>query len=185
MAHPKNLKYSPLLQVIFPLIIVILGSPFSSAAEGQEESLENLFMKAQLDPALRQRFVDSYTLHKGLPEHVRRANYSEEMNMLALSSPLVQSENGEYRTTSHALAIGRGYPSQITFGPKLFHAAYNYADFESVLQHEAAHSKFWATGELNYMRKLGEDELQEVRLRGALIPLFKLDAIKTQMEHPT
>ena len=65
----------------------------------------------------------------------------------------------------------------------MFHPAFNYADFHSVVQHEVAHAKFWATGALNYLDDVDTSENSKVRLRGLFPILFELDAIKTQTEH--
>ena len=149
----------------------------------QEKDLEALYLQAQSNSALRAIFVDAYVQFKGLPEHVLQIQYSEEIKTLALTHPLVQNEAGEYLPTSHALAIGRDYPSSMTFGPKMFHPAYRYPDFQSVIQHEAAHAKFWATGKLNYLDGVDIGKNSKVRLRGLIPILFELDALKTQMDH--
>ena len=67
----------------------------------------------------------------------------------------------------------------------MFHPAYRYADFLSVIQHEAAHAKFWATGKLNHMDRVDTGKDSAVRLRGILPILFELDALETQMDHPS
>jgi len=72
----------------------------------------------------------------------------------------------------------------MTFGPKMFHHAFTYGDFQSVVQHEGAHAQFWATGELNYLENVDTSENSEVRLKGLFPILFELDALKTQMAHP-
>jgi len=141
------------------------------------------FLQAQTDSKLRTYFMRSYVQREGLPEHVLQVLYAEEVKTLAVSNPLVKTKNGNYRPTSHALAIGRGYPSRMTFGAKMFHSAFNYADFQSVVQHEAAHAKFWATAALNYLDDVDTSENSKVRLRGLFPILFELDAIKTQTEH--
>lgn len=151
----------------------------------QEKDLEALYVQAQSNSALRAIFVDSYVQYEGLPEHLLQIQYSEEIKTLALTHPLVKNEAGDYRPTSHALAIGRGYPSSMTFGPKMFHPAYRYPDFLSVIQHEAAHAKFWAIGKLNYLDGVDTGKNSKVRLRGLIPILFELDALKTQMEHHT
>ncbi len=166
-------------------VFIILGPAFMGIGQGQIDDLEEFFLQAQADSKLRTYFVGSYVQQEGLPEHVLHVLYSEEVKMLAVSNPLVRIKNGNYRPTSHALAIGRGYPSRMTFGPKMFHPAYNYADFQSVVQHEAAHAKFWATGSLNYLDDVDSGENSKVRLRGLFPILFELDAIKTQAEHPS
>jgi hypothetical protein len=164
-------------------VSIILGPAFMGIAQGQTEDMDVIFWQAQTDSNLRAYFVISYVQKEGLPEHVLHLLYSEEVKMLAVSNPLVRTKNGDYRPTSHALAIGRGYPSRMTFGPKMFDPAYNYADFQNVVQHEAAHAKFWATGALNYLDDVDTSENSKVRLRGLFPILFELDAIKTQTEH--
>ncbi len=154
-------------------------------AQGEERSLETLFKQAQSDPTLRTPFIEAYVQHEGLPENVLRIEYSEEVTTLALTSPLVKTKSDNYRPTSHALAIGRGYPSSMTFGPKMFHPAYRYADFQSVIQHEAAHAKFWATSKLHHLDRVDTGKDSKIRLRGVLPILFELDALKTQMNHPS
>ena len=164
-------------------VSIILGPAFIGIALGQKVDMDVLFLQAQTDSKLRTYFVRSFIQREGLPEHVLQVLYSKEVKMLAVSNPLVRTKNGNYRPTSHALAIGRCYPSRMTFGPKIFHPAYNYADFQSVVQHEAAHEKFWATGSLNYLDDVDTSENSKVRLRGLFPILFELDAIKTQTEH--
>ena len=164
-------------------VSIILGPAFIGIALGQTVDMDVLFLQAQTDSKLRTYFVRSFIQREGLPEHVLQVLYSEEVKMLAVSNPLVRTKNGNYRPTSHALAIGRCYPSRMTFGPKIFHPAYNYADFQSVVQHEAAHAKFWATGSLNYLDDVDISENSKVRIRGLFPILFELDAIKTQTEH--
>ena len=164
-------------------VSIILGPAFIGIALGQKVDMDVLFLQAQTDSKLRTYFVRSFIQREGLPEHVLQVLYSEEVKMLAVSNPLVRTKNGNYRPTSHALAIGRCYPSRMTFGPKIFHPAYNYADFQSVVQHEAAHAKFWATGSLNYLDDVDISENSKVRIRGLFPILFELDAIKTQTEH--
>ena len=164
-------------------VFIMLGPAFIGIAQGQTVDMDVLFLQAQTDSKLRTYFVRSFIQREGLPEHVLQVLYSEEVKMLAVSNPLVRTKNGNYRPTSHALAIGRGYPSRMTFGPKMFHPAFNYADFQSVVQHEAAHAKFWATGSLNYLDDVDISENSKVRIRGLFPILFELDAIKTQTEH--
>jgi len=164
-------------------VLVILVPAFMGIVQGQTDDMDERFLQAQTDSNLRTYFVRSYIQREGLPEHVLQILYSEEVKMLAVSNPLVRTKNGNYRPTSHALAIGRGYPSRMTFGPKMFHPAFNYADFQSVVQHEAAHAKFWATGSLNYLDDVDISENSKVRIRGLFPILFELDAIKTQTEH--
>jgi hypothetical protein len=179
-SYQLNITFCTLL--ITP-VFIILGPAFMGIAQGQTVDMDVLFVQAQTNAKLRTYFVRSYVQQEGLPEHVLQVLYSEEVKMLAVSNPLVRSKNGNYRPTSHALAIGRGYPSRMTFGPKMFHPAYNCADFRSVVQHEAAHAKFWATGALNYLDAVDTSENSKVRLRGLFPILFELDAIKTQTEH--
>ena len=174
-----------LYKILSILLILVCCPLFLEGARGQTENLEERFSQAQAEPELRVRFIASYVQQEGLPEHVLQVLYSEEMKMIAISNPLVRTKNGNHRPTSHALAMGRGYPSRMTFGPKMFHPAYNYADFLSVIQHEAAHAKFWATGELNYLDNVDTTENSEVRLKGLFPILFELDALKTQMNHPS
>ena len=164
-------------------VFIILGPAFIGISQGQTVDMDVLFLQAQTDSKLRTYFVRSYIQQEGLPEHVLQVLYSDKVKMLAVSNPLVRTKNGKYQPTSHALAIGRGYPSRMTFGPKMFHPAFNYADFQSVVQHEAAHAKFWATGSLNYLDDVDTSENSKVRLRGLFPILFELDAIKTQTEH--
>ena len=166
-------------------VFIILGPTFMGTVQGRTDDMDERFSQAQTDSKLRTYFVGSYIQQEGLPEHVLQVLYSEEVKTLAVSHPLVKTKNGNYRPTSHALAIGRGYPSRTTFGPKIFHPAYNYADFQSVVQHEAAHAKFWATGALNYLDDVDTSENSKVRIRGLFPILFELDAIKTQTEHPS
>jgi hypothetical protein len=164
-------------------VFIIVGPAFMGTVQGRTDDMGERFSQAQTDAKLRTHFVRSYGEQEGLPEHVLQLVYSEEVNTLAVSYPLVKTKNGDYRPTSHALAIGRGYPSRMTFGPKMFHPAYNYADFQSVVQHEAAHAKFWATGSLNYLDDVDTSENSKVRIRGLFPILFELDAIKTQTKH--
>ena len=164
-------------------VFIILGPAFMGTVQGRTDNTGVRFLQAQTDSKLRTYFVRSYVQQEGLPEHVLQVLYSEEVKTLAVSHPLVKTKNENYRPTSHALAIGRGYPSRMTIGPKMFHPAYNYADFQSVVQHEAAHAKFWATGSLNYLDDVDTSENSKVRIRGLFPILFELDAIKTQTEH--
>jgi hypothetical protein len=164
-------------------VFIILGPAFMGAVQGRTDDMGERFSQAQTDSNLRTNFLRSYVQQEGLPDYVLQVLYSEEVKTLAVSHPLVKTKNGNYRPTSHTLAIGRGYPSRMTFGPKMFHAAYHYADFQSVVQHEATHAKFWATGSLNYLDDVDTSENSKVRLRGLFPILFELDAIKTQTEH--
>jgi hypothetical protein len=169
---------------LFVLALVILLAPICPEdVSGRAPELKKLFSRAQDDPTLRENFIELYVQQMGLPEHVLEIVYSDKLEQLAISQPLVRSEHGKYRTTSHALAIGRGYPSRMTFGSKMFHPALRYADFHNVVQHEAAHAKFWATGKLNFLDDVDTSETSRVRLMGLFPILFELDAIKTQMNH--
>ena len=179
-SYHLNIKFYKLLVTG---VFIILGPAFMGIAQGQTDDMDVRFLQAQTNSKLRTYFVSSYIQQEGLPEHVSEVLYSEEVKTLAVSNLLVRTKNGNYRPTSHALAIGRGYPSRMTFGPKMFHPAYNYADFQSVVQHEAAHAKFWATGSLNYLDDVDTSENSKARLRGLFRILFELDAIKTQTEH--
>ena len=169
--------------ILVTAVFIILGPAFMGIVQGQTDDMDVRFLQAQKDSRLRTYFVRSYLQQEGLPEHVLQILYSEEVKMLAVSNPLVRAKNGNYRPTSHALAIGRGYPSRMTFGPKMFHSDFNYADYQSVVQHEAAHAKFWATGSLNYLDDVDISENSKVRIRGLFPILFELDAMKTQTEH--
>jgi hypothetical protein len=177
--HSNITFYTLLVATVF----IILGPAFMGIVRGRTYGMDERFSQAQTDSKLRTYFMRSYVQREGLPEHVLQVLYAEEVITLAVSNPLVKTKNGNYRPTSHALAIGRGYPSRMTFGPKMFHPAYNYADFQSVVQHEAAHAKFWATGSLNYLDDVDTSENSKVRIRGLFPILFELDAIKTQTEH--
>lgn len=181
----KSWNIKLLAVILILLTAVASGSLFIRNVSGQENDLKKFFSQAKSDPILRTPFIEAYIQHDGLPENVLRIQYSEDINTIALTSPLVRTKSGNYRPTSHALAIGRGYPSSMTFGPKMFHPAYRYADFQSVIQHEAAHAKFWATGKLNHLDRVDTGKDSKVRLRGVLPILFELDAIKTQMDHPS
>ena len=180
--HSNHLNIT-FFTLLVAAVFIIVGPVFMGFAQGRTDDMDMFFLQAQTDSNLRTHFVRSYVQQEGLPKHVLHVLYSEDVQMLAVSNPLVRTNNGDYRPTSHALAIGRGYPSRMTFGPKMFHPAYNYADFQSVVQHEAAHAKFWATGELNYLDGVDTSENSKVRLRGLFPILFELDAIKTQTEH--
>ena len=170
----------------FVVLVSILMILFCiDMARGQTDALRKSFSQAQREPHLRKTFIESYVQQEGLPDHVLEILYSDEVRVFAVTNPLVRTENGSYRTTSHALAIGRGYPSRMTFGPKMFHPAFTYGDFQSVVQHEGAHAKFWATGELNYLENVDTSENSEVRLKGLFPILFELDALKTQIDHPS
>jgi hypothetical protein len=171
------------LYLLFVIVLTIVLCAHLVA--GQTNDLRGLFTQAQREAHLRKIFIESYVQQEGLPDHVLEILYSDEVKIFALTNPLVRTENGSYRTTSHALAIGRGYPSRMTFGPRMFHPAYTYDDFQSVVQHEGAHATFWASGKLNYLENVDTSENSEVRLKGLFPILFELDALKTQMEHPT
>lgn len=164
-------------------LCIIFGLAFIGIARAQTDDIAVLFLQARKDAKLRTSFVRYYVQQEGLPEHVLQILYSDEVEMLAVSNPLVRTKNGDYRPTSHALAIGRGYPSRMTFGPRMFNSLFNYADFQSTVQHEASHAKFWATGSLNYLHDVDISENSKVRIRGLFPILFELDAIRTQMEH--
>jgi hypothetical protein len=166
-------------------LIILLLPPCIEFVTGQTNGLGEFFSQAQREPHLRNNFIESYVQREGLPDYVLEILYSDEVEAFAVSNPLVKIENGSYRTTSHALAIGRGYPSRITIGPKMFYSALTYVDFQSVVLHEGAHARFWATGELNYLENIDTSENSEVRLKGLFPILFELDALKTQMEHPS
>ena len=147
------------------------------------EDYEALFHQAQADPSRRAAFVARYTQQRSLPEYVQDIAYSEQLAALAVTHPLRQYRDGEWGFTTNTRGIGKGYPSFITFGPKMFLPAFNVADFESVLQHEATHARYWATGRLTYMDKVDTDE---ARLAKGVLPiLFELDALKAQLEHPS
>ena len=170
------------LFVIF--LMFVLLPPCIDSAKGQSNDLREFFFQAQKESHLRNNFVESFRQREGLPDYVLEVLYSDEVGVFAVTNPLVKTENGSYRTTSHALAIGRGYPSRMIFGPKMFHPAFTYVDFQSVVQHEEAHAKLWATGELNYLENVDTSENSQVRLKGLFPILFELDALKTQMDHP-
>jgi hypothetical protein len=156
-----------------------LLQPTWSLVEAQD--LEVLFRQAQTDASRRPVFVGLYTKQRGLPEHVYRIAYSDAVSALAVTNPLKQDRDGDYGLIRNTRGIGKGYPSIITFGPQMFSTAFNPADFESVFQHEATHARYWATGQLVYMDKVGADEARLVK--GLLRILFELDAIKAQTEH--
>ena len=167
------------------LMMITLLPPCISMAKGQTDELRKSFFQAQREPNLRNSFIESYVQREGLPDHVIEMLYSNEIKVFAVTNPLVKTENGSYRTTSHALAIGQGYPSRMTFGPKMFYRGFTYNDFQSVVRHEGAHAKFWATGKLNFLENVDVSENSEVRLKGFFPILFELDALKTQMDHPS
>ena len=149
--------------------------------QASSEDDEAPFREAQADPAQRAGFVAQYTRQRGLPEYVQEIAYSDQVAALAVTHPLRQYRDGEWGLTTNTRGIGKGYPSFITFGPKMFSPAFNVADFESVLQHEASHARYWATGRLTYMDKVDTDE---ARLAKGVLPiLFELDALKAQTEH--
>ena len=175
-----------LLELIIVFLLLVVGQLPTVGARAQEEDLEELFSQARSNSALRAAFIKAYVQHEGLPAHVIRIQYSEQIEkVLATTNPLVETDSGNYRFTSHALAIGRGYPSSMVFGPEMFKGYHRYADFLSVIQHEAAHAKFWATGELNWLGGVDTGKDSKVRLRGLFPILFELDALKTQMDHPS
>ena len=174
---------------IYAFFVTVLGIVLLpiciDMVKGHTNDLGEFFSQAQRESHLRNNFIESYLQREGLPDYVLEILYSDEVEVFAVTNPLVKIENGSYRTTSHALAIGRGYPSRMIFGPKMFHPAFTYADFQSVVQHEGAHAKFWATGELNHLENVDTSESSEVRLKGLFPILFELDALKTQMDHPS
>ena len=180
-----NLSNLKIWALFITVVIIVLLPPRIDMVTGQTNDLRELFTQAQREPQLRDIFIESYVKQEGLPDYVLEILYSDEVKVFALTNPLVKIENGSYRTTSHALAIGRGYPSRMTFGPKMFHPAFTYDDFQSVVQHEGAHAKFWASGRLNYLENVDTSENSKVRLKGLFPILFELDALKTQMNHPT
>jgi hypothetical protein len=181
-SNHSNIKICALFITV---VIIVLPPPRMDMVMGQTNDLREFFSQAQREPHLRNAFIESYVQREKLPDYVLEILYSNEIKVFAVTNPLVRTENGSYRTTSHALAIGRGYPSRITFGPKMFHPAFTYDDFQSVVQHEGAHAKFWASGKLNNLDNVDTTENSEVRLKGLLPILFELDALKTQMDHPT
>ncbi len=159
---------------------VLLQSVWTKALAEDDEAL---FRKAQQDPSQRAALVAQYTRQRGLPEYVQETAYSDQVAALAITHPLRQYRDGEWGLTTNTRGIGKGYPSFITFGPKMFSPAFNVADFESVLQHEATHARYWATGRLTYMDRVDTDE---ARLAKGVLPiLFELDALKAQIEHPS
>jgi hypothetical protein len=178
----SNLK---IWALFITVVIIVLLPPHIDMVTGQTNDLRGLFTQAQREPQLCDIFIEAYVQQEGLPDYVLEILYSDEVKFFAVTNPLVRIENGSYRTTSHALAIGRGYPSRMIFGPKMFHPAFTYEDFQSVVQHEGAHAKFWASGKLNYLENVDTSENSEVRLKGLFPILFELDALKTQMNHPT
>ncbi len=161
------------------MVMVMLLQPTWSPVAAQE--LETLFQQAQTDPSRRPVFVGVYTKQRGLPEHVYQIAYSDAVSALGVTSPLKQDQAGDFEYIKNTRGIGKGYPSIITFGPRMFSPAFNFADFESVFQHEATHARYWATGQLVYMDKVDTDEARLVK--GVLRILFELDAIKAQTEH--
>lgn len=164
----------------WPLALTVcLLQPAAAAAGG--ENLESLFQAAQSKPSQRRYFIATFTVRRGLPEHVLRVDYSPELGQLARTNPLRQYRSGKYGLTDSSRSIGQGYPSVVTFGPRLFHRCFNLVDFESVLQHEAAHARFWATGKLNHLDEVDTDEVRS--FKGVLPIVFELDAIRTQMEY--
>lgn len=147
------------------------------------DDCEALFRQAQADPSRRAAFVAQCTRQHSLPEYVQEIAYSDQVAALAVTHPLRQYRDGEWGLTNNTRGIGKGYPSFITFGPRMFSPAFNVADFESVLQHEAAHARYWATGRLTYMDRVDTDE---ARLAKGILPiLFELDALKAQIDHPS
>jgi len=153
------------------------------ATTAPAEDYEALFRQAQADTSQRAAFVARYTQQRSLPEYVQEIAYSDQVAVLAITHPLRQYRDGEWGLSTNTRGIGKGYPSFITFGPKMFSPAYNVADFESVLHHEATHARYWATGRLTYMDGVDTDE---ARLAKGVLPiLFELDALKAQIEHPS
>jgi hypothetical protein len=179
----SNMKIWPFFITV--LMMIGLLPPCIYMARGQTDELRKSFSQAQREPNLRNSFIKSYVQQEGLPDHVIEMLYSSEIKVFAVTNPLVKTENGSYRTTSHGLAIGQGYPSRMTFGPRMFYPAFTYDDFQSVVLHEGAHAKFWATGKLNFLKNVDVSENSEVRLKGFFPILFELDALKTQMDHPS
>lgn len=178
----SNIKINALFATV---LMIILLPPCIDMVTGHPNDLQEFFFQAQRESRLRNNFIESYVQREGLPDYVLEILYSNEVEVFAITNPLVRTENGSYRTTSHALAIGRGYPSRMIFGPKMFHPAFTYADFQSVVEHEKTHAKFWATGKLNYLEDVDTSENSEVRLKGLFPILFELDGLKTQMDHPS
>lgn len=171
---------------LFAVVLMIgLLPPCIYMARSQTDELRKSFSQAQREPHLRNSFIESYVHRERLPDYVIEMLYSSEIKVFAVTNPLVKTENGSYRTTSHALAIGQGYPSRMIFGPKMFHPVFTYDDFQSVVRHEGAHAKFWATGKLNFLENVDTSENSEVRLKGFFPILFELDALKTQMNDPS
>jgi len=159
---------------------VLLESVRTKALAQDDEAL---FSQAQADPSRRAGFVARYTQQRSLPEYVQEIAYSDQVAPLAVTHPMRQYRDGEWGFTTNTRGIGKGYPSFITFGPKMFSPLFNVADFESVLQHEATHAKYWATGRLTYMDRV---DTNEARLAKGVLPiLFELDALKAQIEHPS
>lgn len=159
---------------------VLLQSVWTKAPAEDDEAL---FHQAQADPSRRANFVAQYTQQRSLPEYVQEIAYSDQVAALAVTHPLRQYRDGEWGLTTNTRGIGKGYPSFITFGPRMFSPAFNVADFDSVLQHESTHARYWATGRLTYMDRVDTDE---ARLAKGVLPiLFELDALKAQIEHPS
>lgn len=165
--------------VLALIVMVALLQPTWSPVEAQD--LEALFRQAQTDASRRLLFVGVYTKQRGLPEHVYDIAYSDGVSALGVTTPLKQDRAGDFEHIRNTRGIGQGYPSIILFGPTMFSPSYNFADFESVFQHEATHARYWATGQLVYMDKVDTDEARLVK--GVLRILFELDAIKAQTEH--
>jgi len=87
-------------------------------------------------------FVARYTQQRSLPEYVQEI--ATPISSPPSPSPTPeQYRDGEWGLTNNTRGIGKGYPSFITFGPRMFSPAFNVADFESVLQHEAVHARYW------------------------------------------
>lgn len=176
--HWKIKSYIVLVTILMILFCIDM-------ARGQRDELRKSFSQAQREPHLRNSFIESYVQRERLPAYVIEMLYSSDIKVFAVTNPLVKTENGSYRTTSHALAIGQGYPSRMIFGPKMFNPGFTYDDFQSVVRHEGAHAKFWATGKLNFLENVDISENSQVRLKGFFPILFELDALKTQMDHPS
>jgi len=162
------------------LCTVVLLQPVWSTI--QAEDFEALFRQAQADPPQRAAFVVHYT-SRAVCLSTFRHRLLRSDRPLAVTHPLRQYRDGEWGLTTNTRGIGNGYPSFITFGPRMFFPGYNVADFESVLQHEASHARYWATGRLTYMDKVDTDEARIAK--GVLPILFELDALKAQIEHPS
>jgi hypothetical protein len=167
--------------VLALLCTAVLLQPVWTRASA--EDYEELFRQAQADPSRRAVLVAQYSQQRSLPEYVQEIAYSEQVTALAITRPLRQYRDGEWGLTNNTRGIGKGYPSFITFGPRMFSPGFNVADFESVLQHEATHARYWATGRLTYMDRVDTDEARLAK--GVLPVLFELDALKAQLEHPS